>query len=214
MAMHPNEMSEATRAMCAKAPVVPVLVVEAPDHAKPLAQALIKGGLPMLEVTLRTQAALEVISEMATVGGGIVGAGTLITPQDVANAVEAGAKFGVSPGATDRLIDAAAEAGLPLLPGAVTASEILCLMERGFSMLKFFPAEGAGGAAALRSFSSPLPQVSFCPTGGIGPENVNDYLALPNVVCVGGSWVASRDLVCKGDWAGVTSRAREAAALG
>jgi 2-dehydro-3-deoxyphosphogluconate aldolase/(4S)-4-hydroxy-2-oxoglutarate aldolase len=150
---------------------------------------------------------------MADVPGGIVGAGTLLSPQDIRAAKEAGAKFGVSPGATPRLIAAAIEIGLPLLPGAATASEVMALWEQGYDMLKFFPAEAAGGAPALKAIGAPIPQVSFCPTGGITPENAASYLALPNVICAGGSWVAPKDKIANGDWAGITALAAAAAAL-
>jgi 2-dehydro-3-deoxyphosphogluconate aldolase/(4S)-4-hydroxy-2-oxoglutarate aldolase len=195
------------------APIVPVLVVHDIAHARPLAEALVAGGLPALEVTLRTPAALDVIREMASVRGGVVGAGTLVTPEDVAAAVEAGAQFGVSPGATDRLLDTCEAAGLPMLPGAATASEAMRLLERGYDMLKFFPAEASGGAPALKAIGAPLPQISFCPTGGISPENAKTYLSLPNVVCAGGSWVAPADLVAAGDWDGITKLAKAARAL-
>ncbi len=211
--MTPAQQSARAADICALAPVVPVLVIRDTAHARPLAQALVAGGLPALEVTLRTPAALDVIRIMAEVPGGTVGAGTLLTPADVKAAKQAGARFGVSPGATDRLIAACEDEGLPLLAGAVTASEIMALIERGYTVGKFFPAETSGGAAALKSFSSPLPQMTFCPTGGIGPDNAADYLSLPNVACVGGSWVAPVTLMEKGDWAGITALARTAAAL-
>ena len=195
------------------APVIPVLVVDDAAHARPLAEALVAGGLPALEVTLRTPAALEVIREMAAVEGGVVGAGTLLTSADVQAAVEAGAKFGVSPGATPKLLDAAEEAGLPMLPGAATSTEAMLLLERGYTVQKFFPAEAAGGAAALKAIGAPLPQISFCPTGGISLKNADAYLSLPTVLCVGGSWVAPGEAVRAGDWARVTELASEAAAL-
>lgn len=209
--MTPHAASQKALEICQLAPIVPVLVVDDAAHAQPLAEALVSGGLPALEVTLRTPAALEVISEMAKVEGGVVGAGTLLTPQDVHQAVEAGAVFGVSPGATDKLLDACLEAGLPLLPGAATATEAMALLERGYSMLKFFPAEASGGAAALKAIGAPIPQVSFCPTGGVSPANAKDYLSLSNVVCAGGSWVAPKDKMQAGDWDGITALAREAA---
>ncbi len=199
--------------ICNLAPIVPVLVVEDPAHAAPLAGALVAGGLPALEVTLRTPAALEVISEMARVAGGVVGAGTLLTPDDVLAAKEAGAGFGVSPGATDRLLDACEANDLPLLPGAATASEAMLLLERGYSMLKFFPAEASGGAPALKAIGAPIPQIKFCPTGGVSMKNARDYLALPNVVCAGGSWVAPKDRMVAGDWEAIEALAREAAQL-
>ena len=211
--MTPDAQSAAALEVCRLAPVIPVLVVEDASVARPLAEALVAGGLPALEVTLRTPAALDVIREMAQVPGGRVGAGTLLTPADVKAAKEAGATFGVSPGATDRLLDACADMELPLLPGAATATEAMVLLERGYTVQKFFPAEASGGAPALKAIGAPLPQIRFCPTGGVGPANAADYLALPNTLCVGGSWVAPRDKVEAGDWAGITALAAEAAAL-
>jgi 2-dehydro-3-deoxyphosphogluconate aldolase/(4S)-4-hydroxy-2-oxoglutarate aldolase len=209
----PAEQSLKAAEICRLAPVVPVLVIDDLSHAKPLAEALVAGGLPALEVTLRTPVALEAIRAMAAVPGGVVGAGTLLTPADVKAAKAAGATFGVSPGVTDRLIAACEDEGLPLLPGAATASEIMALLERGYSVQKFFPAEQAGGAAYLKSIGSPLPQVSFCPTGGISLKLAPDYLGLKNILCVGGSWVAPKDAMARGDWAGITRLAQEAAAL-
>ena len=211
--MTPAEASQQTADICALAPIIPVLVVKDASKAKPLAQALVAGGLPALEVTLRTPAALEVIAEMAQVEGGVVGAGTLLTPEDVAAAKEAGALFGVSPGATDRLLDAAEEIGLPMLPGAATATEAMALLERGYTVQKFFPAEAAGGAPALKAIGAPLPQIKFCPTGGVSPRNASDYLSLPNTLCAGGSWVAPADMVETGDWSGITALAADAAKL-
>lgn len=211
--MIPSEASKRTREICGMAPIVPVLVVNEARYARSLAEALVAGGLPALEVTLRTPDALEAISEMAKVKGGVVGAGTLITPEDVRAAKAAGAIFGVSPGATDELLEACEAEGLPLLPGAATASEAMALLARGYDMLKFFPAEASGGAAALKAIGAPLPQIAFCPTGGVSPGNARDYLTLPNVVCAGGSWVAPTELVQSGDWAGIEKLAREAAAL-
>ena len=213
MSITPSQASAQAREICEIAPIVPVLVVHDVAHARPLAEALVAGGLPALEVTLRTPAALDVIAEMAKVEGGVVGAGTLLTPADVKAAKAAGAKFGVSPGATDTLLSAAEEEGLAMLPGAATSSEAMALLERGYSMLKFFPAEASGGAPALKSFASPLPQISFCPTGGVSSSNASDYLSLPNVVCAGGSWVAPTDLVQAGDWAGIEELARAASQL-
>lgn len=214
MRITPQDASLRTCEICAKAPVMPVLVVEDTAHARPLAEALVAGGLPALEVTLRTGAALDVIREMAQVKGGVVGAGTLITPKDAEAAKEAGAQFGVSPGATDALLDACEAIGLPLLPGAATATEAMRLLARGYGMLKFFPAEASGGAPALKAIGAPLPQISFCPTGGISPANAGTYLSLPNVVCAGGSWVAPADLVKAGDWAAIEALARDASRLG
>ena len=211
--MTPMAQSAATREIASRAPMIPVLVLDDAASAAALAHALVAGGLPALEVTLRTACALDAIRAMADVTGGIVGAGTLLSPQDIRAAKEAGAKFGVSPGATPRLIAAAIEIGLPLLPGAATASEVMALWEQGYDMLKFFPAEAAGGAPALKAIGAPIPQVSFCPTGGITPENAASYLALPNVICAGGSWVAPKDKIANGDWAGITALAAAAAAL-
>ncbi len=211
--MTPSEQSAKAAELCLLAPVVPVLVIEDAASAADLARALVKGGLPALEVTLRTPAALEAIRAMADIEGGVVGAGTLLTPADVKAAKAAGAKFGVSPGATPRLLDACAEADLPLLPGAATATEVMTLLELGYTVQKFFPAEASGGAPALKSIGAPIPQVRFCPTGGISLKNARDYLTLPNVMCVGGSWVAPAGLVAAGDWAGITALTAEAAKL-
>lgn len=211
--MTPEAASIEARKVCELAPVVPVLVVENAATAADLAAALIAGGLPALEVTLRTPAALDVIREMAQVAGGVVGAGTLLTPADVEKAKEAGAKFGVAPGATDKLLDACEANDLPLLPGAATSSEVMRLLERGYTVQKFFPAEANGGAPALKAIGAPLPQVKFCPTGGISLTKAHDYLSLPNTLCVGGSWVAPTNLVDAGDWAAITALAAEAAKL-
>ena len=211
--MTPEQASDLNREICALAPVIPVLVVEDAGSAADLARALVKGGLPALEVTLRTPAALDVIREMATVDGGVVGAGTLLTPEDVERAVEAGAKFGVSPGATDRIIDACRANSLPLLPGAATATEAMVLLEQGFTVQKFFPAEANGGVPALKAIGAPIPQVKFCPTGGVSLKNARDYLGLSNTLCVGGSWVAPADKVTARDWDAIEALAREAAAL-
>lgn len=211
--MTPADQSRITDRICRLAPVVPVLVVNEVAHARPLAQALVAGGLVALEVTLRTPAALDAIRAMSGVEGGIIGAGTLLTPEDVRAAKAAGAAFGVSPGATPRLLAACADEGLPLLPGAATATEVMALLDGGYTMLKFFPAEAAGAAAAISAIGGPIPQVRFCPTGGIGLRNAPGYLALANVPCVGGSWVAPQDRIAAGDWAGITRLAAEAAAL-
>lgn len=211
--MTPAQQSAKAAEICRLAPVVPVLVIDDLAHAKPLAEALVAGGLPALEVTLRTPVALDAIRGMAEVPGGVVGAGTLLTPADVKAAKAAGATFGVSPGATDRIIAACEDEGLPLLPGAATASEIMVLLEKGYTVQKFFPAEQAGGAAYLKSIGSPIPQVKFCPTGGISLKIAPEYLGLKNILCVGGSWVAPKDAMAKGDWAAITTLAREAAAL-
>ncbi|MEE3360834.1 MAG: bifunctional 4-hydroxy-2-oxoglutarate aldolase/2-dehydro-3-deoxy-phosphogluconate aldolase [Pseudomonadota bacterium] len=209
----PQEASKRNEELCRLAPIIPVLVVEDASKARPLAEALVAGGLPVLEVTLRTDAALDVIREMAKVEGGRVGAGTLLTKADVVAAVAAGATFGVSPGATDAILTACEEAGLPLLPGAATSSEVMRLLERGYTVQKFFPAEANGGAPALKAIGAPLPQVKFCPTGGVSLKNANDYLSLSNTLCAGGSWVAPANLVAVGDWKAIEELAREAASL-
>lgn len=213
MPILPLDSSRYARDLCELAPIIPVIVVDDPLTARPLGEALVAGGLPVLEVTLRTPAALEAISIMADIPGARVGAGTLITPDDVGAAKAAGATFGVSPGATAPLLAACLEEGLPLLPGAATASEAMQLLAQGYNMLKFFPAEAAGGASALKSLGGPLPQVSFCPTGGVSLENARDYLSLDNVVCAGGSWVAPKALVQAGAWEEIEALAREAALL-
>ncbi len=211
--MTPEHASELSAQVCGLAPVIPVLVIDDASIAADLAAALIAGGLPALEVTLRTPCALEAIAEMAKVPGGVVGAGTLLTEKDVEAAKKAGATFGVSPGSTSRLLDACEANDLPMLAGAATPTEAMALLERGYSVQKFFPAESNGGAPALKSFASPLPQIKFCPTGGISLKLATDYLSLPNVLCVGGSWVAPATLVKARDWAAITALAVEAAAL-
>jgi len=195
-------------------PVVPVLIVEDAASAVPLARALVAGGLKAIEITMRTPAALDAVRAVAAeVEGAAVGAGTILNAAHFEAAVAAGSTFIVSPGTTQELLDAARHSDVPLLPGAATASEVMALREEGYKVLKFFPAEQAGGAAYLKSLSSPLAGTFFCPTGGISLKNARDYLSLPNVVCVGGSWVAPKELVAAGDWAGITRLAAEAAAL-
>ncbi|ATX66691.1 bifunctional 4-hydroxy-2-oxoglutarate aldolase/2-dehydro-3-deoxy-phosphogluconate aldolase [Roseinatronobacter bogoriensis] len=211
--MTPAEQSQNALALCQMAPVIPVLVIEDLAHAVPLAQALVAGGLPVLEVTLRTDCALEAIAEMARIEGAVVGAGTVLTPEQMADARAAGARFAVAPGATSALIDAARLNEMPLLPGAQTCSEVMSLMEQGYTVQKFFPAEAIGGANALKSIAGPLPQVTFCPTGVISAARAPDYLALPNVACVGGSWVAPKDAMAAGDWDAITRLARAASEL-
>jgi 2-dehydro-3-deoxyphosphogluconate aldolase/(4S)-4-hydroxy-2-oxoglutarate aldolase len=211
--MTPKDATAYAREICGLAPVIPVLVVEDAADAVPLAEALVAGGLPVLEVTLRTPAALDVIRAMAEVPNGVVGAGTLLTPADVAAARAAGALFGVSPGVTDALLAACEAEDLPLLGGVATVSEAMRMLERGYEICKFFPAEANGGAAALGAFAGPLPQVGFCPTGGVTPGNAAQYLALPNVLCVGGSWVADKALMRTGRWDEIESLARTASRL-
>lgn len=195
-------------------PVVPVLIVEEAKDAVPLAKALVAGGLKAIEITMRTSEALEAIRRVAgEVEGAVAGAGTILNARHFEEAVAAGSQFIVSPGVTDQVLAAAAQSPIPLLPGAATASEVMVLREAGYEVMKFFPAEQAGGAAYLKSLSSPLAGTLFCPTGGISLKNARDYLSLPNVICVGGSWVAPKELVAAGDWAGITRLAAEAAAL-
>lgn len=201
------------REMCQQVAVIPVLVVKDTAHAKPLAAALVAGGLTVLEVTLRTPAALDVIRLMSEVPGSQVGAGTVLTLADVKAAKAAGAQFAVSPGATDDLIKAAADEGLPLLPGASTASEVMRMLEFGLDTLKFFPAEAAGGVSMLKSLHGPLPKVMFCPTGGITEKTAANYLALLNVMCVGGSWVTPDNLLQAGDWQAIQTLAQAAQSL-
>jgi len=214
MKISAQDACKMNREVCALAPIVPVLVVKDAKTARPLAEALVAGGLPALEVTLRTPAALDAIRAMSEIPGGVVGAGTLITPADVKAAKAAGAKFGVSPGATDRLIQACEDEGLPLLAGAATATEAMRMLEKGYDLLKFFPAEASGGAPALKAIGAPLPQISFCPTGGVSLANAMDYLNLSNVICAGGSWVAPADLVAAGKWDEIEALAKEARQLG
>lgn len=212
--MTPERQSARIREICSLAPVIPVLVIRDAAWAAPLARALVAGGLPALEVTLRTPAALDAVREMAEVPGAVVGVGTVLDPQDIHRARTAGARFAVSPGLTDSLARTCAQCALPLLPGAATASEAMQAAEAGFDMLKFFPAGPAGGPAYLAALSGPLPRISFCPTGGVSAVTAPDYLALPNVICVGGSWVAPEAMMRAGDWAGIESLARQAAGLG
>ncbi|MFD7467685.1 bifunctional 4-hydroxy-2-oxoglutarate aldolase/2-dehydro-3-deoxy-phosphogluconate aldolase [Streptomyces tendae] len=196
------------------APVVPVVVVDDLADAVPLARALVAGGLPAIEVTLRTPVALDAIRAIAgEVPGAVVGAGTVITPEQVADVVAAGARFLVSPGWTDVLLEAMRASGVPFLPGVSTTSEVVALLERGVREMKFFPAEAAGGTAYLKALAAPLPQARFCPTGGISPASAPEYLALPNVGCVGGSWMLPKDAVAGQDWGRVEALAREAAGL-
>jgi 2-dehydro-3-deoxyphosphogluconate aldolase/(4S)-4-hydroxy-2-oxoglutarate aldolase len=196
-----------------KAPVIPVLVIEDVAHAVELGRALVRGGLPVLEVTLRTDAALEAVRRMAAeVEGAIVGVGTVIEPAQLAASVAAGARFAVSPGLTPRLAEEAAGAPIPLLPGAMTPSEIMQAREWGYRRLKLFPADVAGGVSMLKALAGPLPDLRFCPTGGVKLSQLGDYLRLPNVMCVGGSWVAPREAVMAGAWSEITRLASEAVA--
>ena len=206
----PSELS-----LLSRVPVVPVVVVDDMAHAVPVARALVAGGLPVIELTLRTPVALDAIRAIASeVPEILVGAGTIVTPGQAKEALDAGAQFLVSPGSTPSLLGAMADTGLPFLPGTATVSEVLAALEAGYTELKFFPAEASGGAAFLKSIASPVPAARFCPTGGITAATAPSYLALPNVGCVGGSWLTPADALASGDWGRVTELARAAAALG
>jgi 2-dehydro-3-deoxyphosphogluconate aldolase/(4S)-4-hydroxy-2-oxoglutarate aldolase len=201
--------------LLSRVPVVPVVVVDDPAHAVPVARALVAGGLPVIELTLRTPVALDAIRAIASeVPEILVGAGTIVTPGQAKEALDAGAQFLVSPGSTPSLLGAMADTGLPFLPGTATVSEVLAVLEAGHTELKFFPAEASGGAAFLKSVAAPVPAARFCPTGGITAATAASYLALPNVGCVGGSWLTPADALASGDWGRVTELARAAAALG
>ncbi|KFI06988.1 bifunctional 4-hydroxy-2-oxoglutarate aldolase/2-dehydro-3-deoxy-phosphogluconate aldolase [Massilia sp. BSC265] len=195
------------------ASVIPVIAIDDPAHAVPLAKALVAGGIRVLEVTLRTEHGLQAIRDMSTVEGAIVGVGTLTQPHEFDAARDAGAVFGVSPGLTATMIEAAKKSGLPLLPGVMTPSEVMAAREHGFKQLKLFPAVPAGGVGMLNAIAGPLPDVTFCPTGGISIETAPKFLACKNVACVGGSWLTPKDLITAGDWAGITELARAASAL-
>ena len=193
--------------------VIPVIAIDDPEHAVPLARALVAGGICVLEVTLRTAHGLAAIRAMAEVPGAIVGVGTLTQAGEFAAARDAGAVFGVSPGLTPALIEAARKSGLPLLPGVMTPSEVLAAREAGFRELKLFPAMQAGGVGMLNAIAGPLPDVTFCPTGGISIDTAAQFLACKNVACVGGSWLTPKDALQAGDWARITALAKAAAAL-
>ena len=190
-------------------PVVPVIVIDDVAHAVPLAEALVAGGVRVLEVTLRTEAGLESIRRIReAVPDAVVGAGTVLTAAQLEEVAAVGGAFAVSPGATPSLLDAAANSPVPLLPGTATASEVMTVLEHGYTFMKLFPAEPAGGVPLLSSLASPLPAARFCPTGGIDPEKAKRYLALSNVVCVGGSWLVPRDAMRDGNWGRITELAR------
>ena len=195
-------------------PVLPVAVLEDAGSAGPLARALLAGGIGSIEITLRTQAALDAIRAAVQAAPElVVGAGTVLTEEDLHAAAEAGARYALSPGATPKLLKAALRGPIPLIPGCASASEIMRGLELGYTCFKFFPAEQLGGIAALKALGAPLPRARFCPTGGIGPDKAAAYLALPNVLCVGGSWVAPAEMIKAGDWAGIEANARRAAGL-
>jgi 2-dehydro-3-deoxyphosphogluconate aldolase / (4S)-4-hydroxy-2-oxoglutarate aldolase len=207
-------MNSSLRQILQRAPVVPVIVVHDLAHAAPLAEALVAGGLPVLEVTLRTPVALEAISAMRrAVPEAIVGVGTLTNAAQFRAAVDAGAQFGVSPGLTPELAAASRAANLPYLPGVMTPSELLQARAQGFELCKLFPAQQAGGIGMLKALHSVFPEIGFCPTGGVSLANAPEFLALPNVLCVGGSWVAPPALMAAGDWGAIRGLAKEAAAL-
>ena len=195
-------------------PVMPVIVIDSADKAELLADALLAGGIRTAEITLRTPAAIKAIEKMARNCPDItVGAGTVRTARDAQIAADAGSRFVVSPGTTSSILEGCQSAGLPLLPGAASVSEMMALAEQGYSVQKFFPANAAGGISFIKSLTSPLPDLTFCPTGGITEITALDWLALPNIVCVGGSWIAPQALIESGDFAKITNRARVAAHL-
>jgi len=196
-------------------PVIPVIVIDNIEDAVPMAKALVAGGLKVLEVTLRTQLGLEAIRQIKSeVPDAIVGAGTVVSPDDAVNAANAGAEFLVSPGHTDELVDMALALNVPILPGVATASEAMKMLSKGIRHLKFFPAEAIGGLAVLKSIAGPLPQLRFCPTGGINLEKAPSYLAQDNILCVGGSWMLDKKIIANKDWAALEALAYEATMLG
>lgn len=196
-------------------PVMPVVVIDDAAHAAPMARALLAGGVRTIEITLRTAAALEAIRLIrAQVPDAVVGAGTVLNEMDLNAAIDAGAAYALSPGGTPALMQAAKAAGIPFIPGVATSSEIMTGFDLGYTCFKFFPAENAGGVGVLKSLASPLPKAKFCPTGGIGPDKIASYLALPNVMCVGGSWITPADKMKAGDWGAIEALAKQAAAFG
>lgn len=191
-------------------PVIPVIVLHNADHALPLAEALLAGGIRVLEITLRSGAGMEAIRRIsAELPEALVGAGTVLSPEDLVSVAQAGAKFAVSPGLTPSLFAASHDGPIPLIPGVATPSELMLAMERGFTELKFFPAATAGGVRSLKAMHGPFPRITFCPTGGISPENCKEYLSLPNVACVGGSWLAPPDLIEQQNWDEIVELAAE-----
>lgn len=198
----------------ALSPVMPVVVIEDASKAVPMARALVAGGVRCIEITLRTSAALDAIRAIARdVPDAVVGAGTVLSEADLHAAISAGARYALSPGGTYALMQAARSAPIPFIPGIATASEIMTGMDMGYRCFKFFPAENMGGVGTLKSLGAPIPQARFCPTGGIGPDDVARYLALPNVMCVGGSWITPSAPMKDGDWAGIEALARKAAGM-
>lgn len=206
--MHENRFNKTAREILTTGPVVPVMVIQNIEDAVPLAQALVSGGIRVLEITLRTPVALDAIAMIADqVEGAIVGAGTVMTPEQLLAVEQAGATFAISPGLTPRLLEAASHVNIPLIPGIASISELMVGMEYGLDCFKFFPAEAAGGIPMLKSIAGPVPGATFCPTGGISPQNYRAYLALSNVACVGGSWIAPTDAIEAKDWARITQLA-------
>lgn len=211
---HSTSVTRTARSVLALAPVVPVITISDPAHAVPLARALVAGGIRVLEITLRSAHGLDAIRRVrAEVEGAVVGAGTVSNCRELEQALAAGSEFVITPGLTPALLRAGVQCGVPFIPGVATVSELMTGLEQGLDTLKFFPAEAVGGAAALKAFGGPFPQVRFCPTGGIGPANIHQYLALASVLSVGGSWLTPDDLVARGDWAAILRLAREACAL-
>lgn len=207
-------MTTVIEAIMTRCPVIPVIVINRPEDAVPLAKALVQGGLNVLEVTLRTSHGLQAISDIkSAIPDAIVGAGTVVSVDDVQAAEQAGAEFLVSPGSPPALIETCLQRNTPILPGVATPTEAMTLYEQGIVHMKFFPAQAAGGVAMLKSIAGPLPQLKFCPTGGVSPSNAEHYLALDNVLCVGGSWMLDRDLIAARDWMGIEQKARRAASL-
>jgi 2-dehydro-3-deoxyphosphogluconate aldolase / (4S)-4-hydroxy-2-oxoglutarate aldolase len=209
--MHENNWSLQPQDIFKRSPIVPVMVINKIEQAVPLARALVEGGISVLEVTLRTPCALEAISKIAAeVPEALVGAGTILNEAQLDQAVAAGAQFIITPGATAELLRAAMKGKVPLIPGVASISEVMAGMALGYRHFKFFPAEASGGVNALKAFSGPLADIRFCPTGGITPDTYKDYLALPNVDCIGGSWIAPTDAMEQGDWHRITQLCRDA----
>ncbi len=209
--MHNNNWSLQPQDVFSRSPIVPVMVINKIEHAVPLAKALVAGGISVLEVTLRTPCSLEAITKIAKeVPEAIVGAGTILNEEQLRQAEEAGAQFAITPGATEELLKAAMKGSVPLIPGVASISEIMAGMAQGYSHFKFFPAEASGGVKALKAFGGPLANIRFCPTGGITPSSYKDYLALKNVDCIGGSWIAPIDAMEAGDWDRITQLCKEA----
>lgn len=208
----PSTRTTELDSICQKASVIPVLTIERLEDAVPLGRALVEGGLPVLEITLRTDCALDAIARMReALPGASIGAGTVLTPAQYRQAEQLGVDFVVTPGATDALYRYGVSSPVPMLPGVATISELMNGWQYGYRRFKFFPAESSGGAAAIKAFGGPIPEARFCPTGGVTPDNADDYLKLANVMCVGGSWVTPKELIEASDWAGIEALAREAA---